>query len=42
MSMKSIFAFCLVALLPAIDANAQETPAPPKVSAIMATADAPH
>ena len=40
--MKSIFAFCLVALLPAIDAKAQETPAPPKVSAIMAQQQMRH
>jgi hypothetical protein len=39
--MKSIFAFCLMALLPAI-ANAQDAPGPPKISEIMAQQQMRH
>jgi hypothetical protein len=40
--MKSIFALCVVALVPTIDANAQEAPAPPKVSEITAQQQMRH
>ena len=39
--MKSIFAFCLMALLPAI-ANAQDASSPPKISEIMAQQQMRH
>jgi len=40
--MKSIFALCMVALLPTIAVNAQESLAPPKISEIMAKQQMRH